>query len=203
MGKELSELRPSPTVLGFFKRIEKQFMNQTGQEIAATVGVHIRMQSNLEADVPGIYSLGQTDARGASSRMIAVAKQRQLCHFKHFLDIIRIRQLMNPFENTYIISSDCKEARDGVIQELGSNAFVPHLTEYRECSRSTRDAVCVQLAFAVPHSLQCAGCGCRTHAGSRQPCPLPRAPIFMPSRTNHNRLSDRHQLVARLSTLRF
>lgn len=41
------------------------------------------------------------------------------------------------------------EARDGMIQELGSKAFVPELPEYRGCmDGSPRNTVCVQLALA-------------------------------------------------------
>mmetsp|Transcript_14467 Transcript_14467/g.62772 ORF Transcript_14467/g.62772 Transcript_14467/m.62772 type:complete len:395 (-) Transcript_14467:1445-2629(-) len=145
----LSRLRPSPTVLDFINRIEKQLAFQSGQSTRGTVGVHIRMQSDLERDVPGISSLGNIDVRGATSRMLDVAALRHSCHFKHFLNIIRHRQLEFPFENTYIISSDCTEARDGMIQELGSKAFVPELPEYGGCmDGNSRSTVCVQLALA-------------------------------------------------------
>ena len=144
----LSSLRPSPTVLRFVNQIEKLITAQTGQRIGGTVGVHIRMQGNLELDIPGISRLGALDVRSATSRMRDVAAQRQRCHFKHFVDSIRAREHSEPFQYTYIISSDSNEARDGMTQELGSRAFVPQLPEYKECMASPRGLLCVQLALA-------------------------------------------------------
>ena len=144
--RALWALKPQPSVLALKKSMEDQLASETGASISQSVGVHIRMQSDLGKDVPGVFGLSKQDPKYAGPRMQAVAQSRLKCHVNHFVKTLRER---TSNDQQYFVAADCQEARSMLQSELGQKIFTPHLTEHSSCTGSTvRSLPCVQLALA-------------------------------------------------------
>ena len=146
ISRALRHLKPAPSVLALKMSMEDQLARETGKNISDAVGVHIRMQGDLEKDIPGIYQLSRTDPRYAGPRMQKVAESRSKCHVKHFIKTLRERLSV---DQLYFIAADCLEARTAMQHEFGMHALTPHLPEHTYCEGSAvRTLRCVQLALA-------------------------------------------------------
>lgn len=145
----LRSLQPSKQVDSYVDRIKQQLQLEKDIGITSAVGVHIRMQGNLEQDIPGVYNLDPSDPRYATPRMKAVAQVRHKCHYSQFVSKIKVRLKAHPTDSLYFITCDVPKAQAKIRQELGDAVFIPHLPEHNFCEgEMARSKYCIQLAFA-------------------------------------------------------
>jgi len=146
--KELQALQPKPIVKQLMFEKKKQLWDEHAISIRDVTGVHIRMQDELEKDIPGIGQLPRTDVRRITPRMEEVALHRRRCHVNHFIDRIRL-DMLESRGRVYFISSDSHEARDTIEGALG-----PHFFSSRDASQEVcfgplaRTKECIQHATA-------------------------------------------------------
>jgi hypothetical protein len=146
ISRALWALKPKQSVLILKTSIQDQLASETGAKISDTVGVHVRMQSDLGKDIPGVFQLSTKDPRYAGPRMQAVAQSRLKCHVNQFVKTLRER---TSIDQLYFIAADCQEARAVLQSEFGQNIFTPHLTEHSKCDGlAVRSLPCAQLALA-------------------------------------------------------
>ena len=97
--KELSKLRPVPQIQ---KRVVENVNKLTTESVI--VGVHVRMQSNIQIDVPGIDLLPEGHPAG-SSAMGPVKHSRDRCHYTAFIPHIK-RILESNMNAKFLVATD-------------------------------------------------------------------------------------------------
>ena len=139
---ELKLLTPSFEVN---KKIEalKNVLNQSSR----VVGVHIRMNTNIETDVPGIGELPRQDPAGTSS-MGEVIRERSRCHYKFFIPHMKAVLLEQP-ETVFFLASDSYEAILALRNEFGSRLFTNTVRAFKQCEgKPRRQKICLQISLA-------------------------------------------------------
>ena len=108
------------------------------------VGVHIRMQSNIELDVPGINQLPAGHAAGTES-MGPVQRKRNLCNYREFIP--KLKTLSQQSKNvSFLVASDSAEATRALRGTFGEKVLQVEVGE--EClARPSRSTECAQAAL--------------------------------------------------------
>lgn len=138
---ELQLLNP---ILSIKKRVA-QAAEMILQNHVFLVGIHIRMQSDLNIDVPGIGRLPTGHAAGTSA-MGSVRQQRERCHYTTFFPHMEKVMLENPHVS-FLVASDTEAAIIGLRERFG-NKIVSIVDEGKECQGiSVRGVACLQAAL--------------------------------------------------------
>jgi len=148
--KAVMSLRPKPVVRNIVGLIKHQLWVEHGVSIRDVTAVHIRMQEDMERDVPGISDLDKHDERGLTKSMRNTVKHRKNCHYKNFMDTIRLRNKLGNNDKVYFVTSDTDEALRELRGFLGTRFFSPNLPLHTFCRNTnmSRSTECIQLALA-------------------------------------------------------
>ena len=139
--EELKALKPVTSVT---RRARQGSAHLAGLE--DVIGVHIRMQTDLDRDVPGISKLPSYHAAGTAS-MGPYKHHRSRCHYNEFIPKLT-QALKENHETVFLVSTDSHEAVDALRKVFGQR--VQTLRGKRpDCSGVlARSASCVQEALA-------------------------------------------------------
>jgi len=111
------------------------------------IGVHIRMNTNIETDVPGIGELSRQDPAGSSS-MGAVVRERSRCHYKFFLPHLDAALARQP-QTVFFVASDSYEAIIALRADYGSRIISNTADAFKQCEGiSRRGQICLQISLA-------------------------------------------------------
>ena len=109
------------------------------------VGVHIRMLSSVEVDVPGISGVSPHDI-SSTSHMGPVKQQRDKCHVSAFIPVMHAHSKKHPDVN-FLVTSDTPEVVPTLrkvfgskiisFEGTGSNLCYGQLRRGRECLQSS------------------------------------------------------------------
>lgn len=139
--EELKALMPVPSVT---RRATKGSAHLAG--LKNIIGVHIRMQTDIEMDVPGISKLPAYHAAGISS-MGPVESYRSRCHYSEFIPRFEEALVANR-ESVFLVATDSDEAVDALRTKYGRRVLT-FQGEPTNCSGIlARGRSCVQEALA-------------------------------------------------------
>ena len=139
---QLLNLVPSKKVMLHFESLQSIFKPES-----EVIGVHIRMITNIEQDVPGISKLPDQDPAGVSN-MGPVASLRSRCHFDYFIPHMQAALQRRPGA-VFFISSDSYEAIRGLRARFGDRVLSNTFQAYEVCNgKFRRWTTCVQTFLA-------------------------------------------------------
>jgi len=110
------------------------------------VGVHIRMVTNLEDDVPGISQLPEDDSAGINA-MGPAKRMRSNCHYTKFVPHLD-REIRNDEDVSFLVASDTAEAVSALRQIYGERILKLNGTKELCYGVSRRGLSCLQGALA-------------------------------------------------------
>lgn len=111
------------------------------------IGVHIRMNSDILTDVPGIQAVDRHHPAGVES-MGPVAKERRRCTYAAFIPHMQRALETNP-DAVFFISSDTREATLRLREKFGTRALLGFPAGLNGCDGSTsRTTRCLQNCLA-------------------------------------------------------
>ena len=147
--RELQLLKPSMGVDFHIRRFEKTLRSQLGISLHDLVGVHIRMQSDLSKDIPGIERVNPSDPAALTNRMLATAQVRKSCHFSYFIDFIR-QEVVRDKSQLFYIASDSMMAIKSLRSAINANNIITmNETMQSMCfSEHGRARGCMEFALA-------------------------------------------------------
>lgn len=139
MNNALRELKPVSQIMARVSEEQNRLQHR-----GVFVGVHIRMLSDLDIDVPGISKLPAAHAAGAHS-MGPVKLNRDRCHYKEFIP--HLEQAVHNNRNvSFLVASDMPEAINALRKIFGEKVVS---FEHENCSGSSRrDSLCLQSTLA-------------------------------------------------------
>jgi len=139
---ELNKLEPVRRVKDQIIRI-KSFIGEKEN----LVGVHIRMNSDIQKDVPGIQLISPEDP-ASSSNMGPVNQERSRCHYNSFLPRLRRAIDENPMVK-FFVASDDSAAISALRTEFHGRVTFNDRPEFDLCEGSARrESVCLQICLA-------------------------------------------------------
>ena len=139
---ELHSLRPVESVMADVYS-QGIFLSSQGR----IIGVHVRMISNLNIDVPGIEALPDNHDAGMKA-MGPVTTKRRRCHYSSFFDMLD-EEFMRNKRAKVLVSSDSEEATTALRLRYGSRveAFT-HID--KRCDGAARRSVeCLRSTLAA------------------------------------------------------
>jgi len=136
---ELKSLKPTPSVQ---RRVSQAISGLEGTK--EIIGVHIRMQTNIELDVPGISQLPAKHAAGIES-MGPLQQKRSLCHYTNFVPKLESVKGENV---SFLVASDSPEATHALRGIFGVQILTVRDSRDSCLARSIRSSDCAQAALA-------------------------------------------------------
>mmetsp|Transcript_2596 Transcript_2596/g.11110 ORF Transcript_2596/g.11110 Transcript_2596/m.11110 type:complete len:390 (+) Transcript_2596:2024-3193(+) len=132
---EIQKLRPITVVTHRVSELTERL-----KKSEVVIGVHIRMQSNIEIDVPGIDNLSDGHSAG-SSAMGPVKRNRDRCHYNAFIPHIKTA-LERDQDASFLVASDENKAIIG-LQKVFGNKIIS--LSAKDCTGPSRRGVtCLQ-----------------------------------------------------------
>ncbi|MDB0053676.1 hypothetical protein N9F40_01435 [bacterium] len=139
---QLRNFMPSEGVLRWYHALESS-LNQK----STVIGVHIRMNTDIRKDVPGIEELRDEDPAGILN-MGPVARERRRCHYRYFIPHLDDALLRDP-QAVFFISSDSYEAVLAMRARYGRKVISNTLDAFEQCEgKFTRGNICLQIFLA-------------------------------------------------------
>lgn len=145
------ELRALETIQTVEEIIDRFKLSLAASElrISDLFGVHIRMQNNLQIDIPGIEKLKTANPSSITTRMRATAETRNLCHVKSFEQNIR-RRLEKNHSAYFFITTDSRDVLPYLRNAFGEEKVlsIPDSSDSACYGRESRQLKCIQFALA-------------------------------------------------------
>jgi len=139
---QLRNLMPANKVMQYFQVLES-FLKQN----IFVIGVHIRMNTDIEKDVPGISELPDRDPAGILN-MGPVVRQRSRCHYEFFVPHMDAALRKHPHA-VFFISSDSYEAISAMRAIYGDRVISNTVDAFEQCDgKFRRWETCVQICLA-------------------------------------------------------
>ena len=147
LSKQLNKLKPVPIVIDKISRMDSYITRLRGNT-SRTVGVHIRMLSNLKLDVPGIENLSSYHSAGINS-MGPVQKERSRCNYRAFIPHLE-SELYNDPKVLFLLASDTPGAISELQERIGDRIVnIRNALDEPSCDGANRRGVtCLQDALA-------------------------------------------------------
>lgn len=143
----LRKMKPVPPIVDKISRMERYVAGLRGNTFR-TVGVHIRMLSNLKVDVPGIENLTSHHSAGMKA-MGPVEKHRSRCDYRAFIPHLE-REVQKDPDVIFLIASDTPRAVSALREQIGDRVVsIKDALDEASCDGSHRRGVtCSQIALA-------------------------------------------------------
>jgi len=142
ISNELNALVPSAEVQ---KRTNRLYSHLVTKE--NLVGVHIRMETDIKRDVPGIEQFPSENPAG-TTHMGPVERERSRCHYEAFVPHLEKILQENPRAN-FFVASDSSLAVYTLRRRYPANVISSDINELEQCEgESRRGTSCLQSCLA-------------------------------------------------------
>ena len=140
---ELLLLTPSIEVIE-----QVQILEQTIPQLKADfLGVHVRMNTDITKDVPGIANLGIHSPAGAA-HMGPVKSERGRCHYKYFISHMEKALELNP-NASFFVASDSSCAILKLFTAFPGKVYSTDLRKLAACEGiNSRSKICLQVSLS-------------------------------------------------------
>jgi len=143
ISEELRMLNPSQQVVEHVHNLEAKIATLQGD----LIGVHIRMNSDITRDVPGIQDIDKHNPASAA-HMGPVISERGRCHYKAFIPHMEKSLEINP-NASFLIASDSSCAIVSLHSKFTGKIVSTDMNKLALCEGSiTRGKACLQICLA-------------------------------------------------------
>lgn len=143
ISEEIRALKPSDPVKWNIRKLEAKLSTVQGE----LIGVHIRMNTDIYRDVPGIQKI-EPRSPASAARMGPVISERSRCHFTAFIPHMDEKLRNNPFA-TFFVASDTSCAIVSLISNFPGKILSTDLEQLAFCEGSdSRGKSCLQVCLA-------------------------------------------------------
>ena len=142
ISEELRKLTPSSQVFRVAKSLKKK-INTTRPNL---VGVHIRMNTDIRTDVPGIEAIPPQHPASAA-HMGPVEYERSRCHYKYFVPHLE-RVLEENSDAIFVVASDSLAAVSALQTHFGSKVVSSGILKTVCKADGMRRVACLQASLA-------------------------------------------------------
>ena len=143
ISEELLLLTPSHEVLEQVQILEARIAELQND----LIGVHVRMNTDITKDVPGIQNI-ETYSPASAAHMGPVISERGRCHYKAFIPHMEKVLEKNP-RASFLVASDSSCAILSLISKFPGKVFSTDLHKLAMCEgRASRGKTCLQMSLS-------------------------------------------------------